>query len=117
MSEETTFNVVKGAEDALILLGAVLGGGAEPSQLCQALQKLASFTRVFTTLGSEWTKHQSEQRQGNVQFVSTEIQEGEKAVDRAMQDMASCSRRSSQMSSSLGEWARNLDNQIRAMCG
>lgn len=115
ISEQTGYNVIQGGVNALFLLGSVLGGGAEPTKVVKALQQIAAASKMVTTVGNEYTGYKSENRRADVQFASANIEQGQKGVDRAMQDVASCSKRGSEVSRSIGAWATQLDGQIKAL--
>lgn len=115
VSEETGYNVIKGGVEFLILMGSVLGGGPEPTKLYETMKTLLTAAQVMSTAGNEYVTYKSDTRRGDVQFVTSKVQEGEKTVDRATQETANCSKRSAQSSSSLGEWARSLDATKRAL--
>lgn len=114
-SEQTSYNVLKGGVEFLILMGSVLGGGPEPTKVYETMKTLLTASQVIATAGKEHVSYGAEQRRGNVQYVAAKIQEGEKTVERETQETANCNKRSAQSSSSFGEWARSLNATKRAL--
>lgn len=113
ISENMSFGLIQTSVSSLCLLGAALSGGADPSKIYKALKQVVTLSQVMTGVCNEGVSYTSEKRRGEVQFVSSQVQEGQKSVDRAVQDVASCSKRASQASSSIGAWARQLDGHMR----